>query len=71
MGAIEAKLKQSGDLQVGLRMASIMARQDVYAMLTPEQRAKEKTEHDKVMQQHKDAGKGYGIQQPSRRAHER
>ena len=60
MGAIESKLKQSGDLQVGLRMASIMARQNVYAILTPEQRAKEKTEHDKVMQQHKDAGKGYG-----------
>jgi len=59
LGAIEAKLKQSSDLQVGLRMASIKARRDVYALLTPEQRAKEKTEHDKVMQQHKDAGKGY------------
>lgn len=60
LGAIEAKLKQSGDLQVGLRMTSIKARRDVYALLTPEQRAKEKSEHDKVMQQHKDAGKGYG-----------
>ncbi len=60
LGTIEAKLKQSGDLQVGLRMASIKARRDVYALLTPEQRAKEKSEHDKVMQQHKDAGKGYG-----------
>lgn len=60
LGAIEAKLKQSGDLQVGLRMASIKARRDVYALLTPEQRAKEKSEHDKMMQQHKDAGKGYG-----------
>ena len=59
LGAIEAKLKQSGDLQVGLRLASVKARRDVYALLTPEQRAKEKTEHDKVMQQHKDAGKGY------------
>ncbi len=59
LGAIEAKLKQSGDLQVGLRMTSIKARRDVYALLTPEQRAKEKTEHDKAMQQHKDAGKGY------------
>ena len=59
LGAIESKLKQSGDLQVGLRMASIKARRDVYALLTPEQRAKEKTEHDKAMQQHKDAGKGY------------
>ena len=60
LGAIEAKLKQSGDLQVGLRMVSIKARRDVLALLTPEQRAKEKTEHEKLMQQHKDAGKGYG-----------
>jgi Spy/CpxP family protein refolding chaperone len=60
LGAIEAKLKQSGDLQVGLRMTSIKARRDVYALLTPEQRAKEKSEHEKAMQQHKDAGKGYG-----------
>jgi periplasmic protein CpxP/Spy len=60
LGAIEAKLKQSADLQVALRMVSIKARRDVYALLTPEQRAKEKSEHDKVMQQHKDAGKGYG-----------
>ena len=59
LGAIEAKLKQSGDLQVGLRMASIKARRDVLALLTPEQRAKEKTEHDKVMPQHQDAGKAY------------
>ena len=57
---VEAKLKQSGDLQVGLRMVSVKARREVLALLTPEQRAKEKTEHEKVMQQHKDAGKGYG-----------
>ena len=60
LGAIEAKLKQSGDLQVGLRMVSIKARRDVLALLTPEQRAKEKAEHEKILQQHKDAGKGYG-----------
>jgi Spy/CpxP family protein refolding chaperone len=60
LGAIEAKLKQSADLQVALRMVSIKARRDVYALLTPEQRTKEKAEHEKVMQQHKDAGKGYG-----------
>ncbi len=60
LGTIEAKLKQSADLQVALRMVSIKARRDVYALLTPEQRTKEKTEHEKVMQQHKDAGKGYG-----------
>jgi periplasmic protein CpxP/Spy len=59
LGAIEAKLKQSSDLQVGLRMTSIKARRDVYALLTPEQRTKEKSEHEKAMQQHKDAGKGY------------
>ena len=60
LGTVEAKLKQSGDLQAGLRMTSIKARRDVLALLTPEQRAKEKAEHEKMMQQHKDAGKGYG-----------
>ena len=60
LGAVETKLKESHSLQVGLRMVSIKAKRDVLALLTPEQRAKEKTEHDKVMQQHKDAGKGYG-----------
>ena len=60
LGAIEAKLKQSGDLQVGLRMVSVKARREVLALLTPEQRAKEKTEHEKIMQQHEYAGKGYG-----------
>ena len=57
LGAIEAKLKQSEDLQVGLRMTSIKARRDVLGLLTPEQRAKEKAEHEKMMQQHKESGK--------------
>jgi periplasmic protein CpxP/Spy len=60
LGAIEAKLKQSEDLQVSLRMASIKARREVLGLLTPEQRAKEKAEHEKMMQQHKDMGKGKG-----------
>ena len=60
LGAVEAKVKQSHDLQVGLRMVSIKARRDVLAVLTPEQRGKEKTKHEKIMQQHMDAGKGYG-----------
>lgn len=60
LNAVEAKLKQSEDLQVGLRMASFKARRDVLALLTPEQRAKEKAEHEKMMQQHKDKGKGHG-----------
>jgi protein CpxP len=64
LGAIEAKLKQSEDLQVGLRMAAIKARRDVMAVLTPEQRAKEKAEHDKAMEQHKGSGMHHGGAMP-------
>jgi Spy/CpxP family protein refolding chaperone len=53
LGAIEAKLKQSESLQTALRMTSIKARREVLALLTPEQRAKEKAEHEKMMQQHR------------------
>ncbi len=61
LGPIEAKLKQSEDLQVALRMTSIKTRREVLALLTPEQRAKEKAEHEKVMQQHKEGGsRGHG-----------
>ena len=60
LGAVEAKLKQSEDLQVALRMVSIKARRDVLALLTPEQRTKEKAEHEKMMQQHKDSAMGQG-----------
>ena len=58
--AIEAKLRQSEDMQVALRMTSIKTRRDVLALLTPEQRAKEKAEHEKMMEQHKEGGKGPG-----------
>lgn len=60
LGAIEAKLKQSEDMQVGLRLTSIKTKREVLGLLTPEQRAKEKAEHDKVMQEHKGAGSGQG-----------
>lgn len=64
LGAMEAKLKQSEDIQVALRLTSIKMRRDVLALLTPEQRAKEQAEHEKVMQQHKsmgsEKGKGHG-----------
>ena len=56
LGAIEAKLKQSEDMQVGLRLTSIKTKREVLGLLTPEQRAKEKAEHDKVMQEHKGGG---------------
>lgn len=59
LGAIEAKLKQSEDLQVGLRMTSIKTRREVLGLLTPEQRTKEKAEHEKMMQQHKSMGEGH------------
>jgi Spy/CpxP family protein refolding chaperone len=64
LGAIESKLKQSEDFQVSLRLASIKARRDVLALLTPEQRGKEKAEHDKMMQQHKERGSGSGTGSP-------
>lgn len=60
LGAIEAKLKQSEDMQVGLRLTSIKTKREVLGLLTPEQRAKEKAEHEKMMQQHKGAGSGHG-----------
>lgn len=60
LAAIEAKIKQSMDHQLTLRMAVIKTKRDALALLTPEQRAKEKAEHEKMMQQHKGADKGYG-----------
>jgi Spy/CpxP family protein refolding chaperone len=41
-------------------MTFIKARRDVLALLTPEQRAKEKAEQEKMMQQYKGGGKGHG-----------
>ena len=60
LSAIEAKIKQSMDHQLALRMAVIKTKRDALALLTPEQRTKEKVEHEKMMQQHKDADKGHG-----------
>lgn len=60
LAAIEAKIKQSMDHQLTLRMAVIKTKRDALALLTPEQRAKEKVEHEKMMQQHKESGKGQG-----------
>ncbi len=58
LGAIESKLKQGADLEVGLHLASIKARRDAMALLTPEQREKEKAEHDKMMKMRKEHRKG-------------
>lgn len=53
LSAIEAKLKQSEDQEVALRMAAIKTRREAMGLLTPEQREKEKAIHDKMMQEHK------------------
>jgi periplasmic protein CpxP/Spy len=49
LAAIEASLKRSGALQVSWRLAAIKAKREALALLTPEQREKEKTEHEKMM----------------------
>ncbi len=47
LSALEAKVKQSEMLEVGLRMAAFKARRDALAVLTPEQREKAKAAHEK------------------------
>ena len=49
LSAIEAKVKQSEMLEVGLRMLAFQARHDALAVLTPEQREKGKAGHEKRM----------------------
>lgn len=62
LGAIEAKLKQSEDLEVALRMLAIKTRRDAMNLLTPEQREKEKAVHEKMMQEHRVIRGGHGSQ---------
>ena len=49
LSAIEAKVKQSGMLEVGLRMLAFKARHDALGVLTPEQREKGKAAHENRM----------------------
>ncbi len=51
LSTIEAKVKQSEMLEVSLRVAAIKAKRDALALLTPQQREKEKVEHEKMMKQ--------------------
>ena len=46
LSAIEAKVKQSEMLEVGLRMLAFKARHDALGVLTPEQREKGKAAHE-------------------------
>lgn len=59
LGAIEAKLKQSEDMEVALRMAAIKTRREAMSLLTPEQREKEKAIHEKMMEEHKGMMSGH------------
>jgi Spy/CpxP family protein refolding chaperone len=49
LAAIEAKLRQGAELEVGLRLTAVKTRRAAMALLTPEQREKEKAEHEKMM----------------------
>ncbi len=49
LSALETKVKQSEALRSTLRMAVIKTKRDVLAVLTPEQREKQKAEHEKMM----------------------
>jgi len=62
LSAIEAKLKEAESQEAALRLAAIKARRDALALLTPEQREKQKAEHEKMMQRHRtmERGSGYG-----------
>ena len=60
LSAIEAKVRQSEMLEVGLRMAAVKAKRDALALLTPEQREKEQAEHEKMMRQRM-GGMGTGM----------
>jgi periplasmic protein CpxP/Spy len=60
LGAIEAKLKQSEALQTSLRLAAIKAKREALALLNPDQRKKERIEHEKLMQQHRRGKDGMG-----------
>ena len=60
LAAIEAKLKQGAGLEVSLRLAAVKARRDALALLTPEQREKEKAEHEKMMKMRGERRMGEG-----------
>lgn len=49
LAAIEAKLRHGADLEVSLRLAAVKTRRAAMALLTPEQREKEKAEHENMM----------------------
>ncbi len=53
LSAIDSKIKQSESMEADLRITAIKARRNATALLTPEQREKEKAVHERMMQQHR------------------
>jgi Spy/CpxP family protein refolding chaperone len=51
LSGIESKLKDTKMKEVSLRMTALKTRRDAWNLLTPEQREKEKAEHQKGMSQ--------------------
>ncbi|MDE3226385.1 MAG: hypothetical protein KGN30_13345 [Nitrospirota bacterium] len=54
MAAIEAKVKESETFEIGLRVAAIKTKRDVWSLLTQEQRDKVKAEREKRMRHHQE-----------------
>jgi periplasmic protein CpxP/Spy len=54
--AIESKLKEGESQEAALRMAAIKMRREALALLTPDQRGKLKSEHEKMLPPHRVEG---------------
>jgi periplasmic protein CpxP/Spy len=56
LSAIESKLKEGESHEAALRMAAIKMRREALALLTPDQRGKLKSEHEKMLPPHRVGG---------------
>ncbi len=54
MAAIEAKVKESETFEVGLRVAAIKTKREVWSLLTQEQRDRVRAEREKRMRHHQE-----------------
>ena len=74
LSAIEAKLKESARQQVSLRVASVKARRDAMAVLTPEQSKRVKMLHERMREHFRSGkgphGKGHGMKPGSKKEEE-
>lgn len=56
LAAIESKLKEGESQEAALRLAAIKMRREALALLTPDQRGKLKSEHEKMLPPHRVEG---------------